>query len=335
MNKFNGEGSIPIQKMVPTCRSEFSSGRWGQTECTHFQLIESSPLPSCQSSRGTLHSVVRTPRSQKSGSFSPVPFLADRTEKSPLHQVFKKTEAKEDPSWKTEVLADNAKKQLKKLGKLLFKTPEKPIQSKELAAIVHPDFRGESMRPPLKEVFRDAAFQISRRTPNEPASDFPSAVAAWRISMKPGRIDGEFPMRWKVIAVETEEEGFSTRVRLEVDGESPARERLAQIAQLTCRWTDDETPLRKSWEVDRCEATKLLSDSPSPFIDHTQGLMKSDKTFPTNSPSAPITGMAILMSPSESSKGTKVFQFATSTGTAEKISSSANRPVFLRACTSK
>ena len=215
----------------------------------------------------------------KSGSFSPVPFLADRTEQSPLHQVFKKTEAKEDPSWKTEVLADNAKKQLKKLGKLLFKTPEKPLQSKELAAIVHPDFRGEPMRPPLKEVFRDAAFQISRRTPDEPASNFPSAVAAWRISMKPGRIDGEFPMRWKVIAVETQEEGFSTRVRLEVDGESPARERLAQIAQLTCRWTDDETPLLKSWEVDRFEETKLLSDSPSPFIDHTRRLMKSDKTF--------------------------------------------------------
>jgi hypothetical protein len=54
-------------------------------------------------------------------AFSPVPLRTDRTAQSPLTEVFKKTEASEDPSWNTEILAERAKEQLKKLGKLVFR----------------------------------------------------------------------------------------------------------------------------------------------------------------------------------------------------------------------
>lgn len=216
----------------------------------------------------------------QTGKFSPVPLLTDRSEKSPLHRVFRKTDAKEDPSWVTEVLSEDAKQQLKKLGKLVFKKPGKEIPEAELSEIVHPQFKGAPIRPILKEVFRDGAFLVSRGATNEAEVAILSSVETWRDSIVPGRIDGEEPLRWKVIEVQVGEEGFTTTVRLEVDGKSPSGGRRSQVAYLSCQWTKDETPLLRQWTVKRFEEIQLLTESPAPFIDQTRGLMKNDKTFP-------------------------------------------------------
>jgi hypothetical protein len=211
--------------------------------------------------------------------FSPVPLLTDRSERSPLHGVFKKTEATEDPSWKTEVLAEKAKQQLKKLAKLLFKAPRKPFTDEELSKIVYSSFEGETIYPDLEEVYRSPSFLISRKTSTGPVASFRPAVQIWRNSIKPGRIDGEAAIRWKVIAVEELEDGFSTDVRLEIDGASPSGSRMSQIAELTCQWTGDQTPLLRTWKIKRFEEIQLLASSPTPFLDHAVGLMKHEKTY--------------------------------------------------------
>lgn len=212
-------------------------------------------------------------------AFSPVPLLTDRTAQSPLTEVFKKTEASEDPSWNTEILAERAKEQLKKLGKLVFKDVAQPLAAGALSGLVHPAFQGVPMRAGLEEVFRDRAFLVSRTTSPGAPVPFQAAVKTWRESIIPGRLDGEAALRWKVIHVQPGDDGFGTTVRLEIDGESPSLSRLSQIAELSCQWTGDETPLLRSWAITRFEEVKLLSASAPPFIDQTRSLMTSERTF--------------------------------------------------------
>ncbi|MDB4538272.1 hypothetical protein N9230_06645, partial [Akkermansiaceae bacterium] len=69
---------------------------------------------------GSSSALAQETKLQPSPNFSTIPMLTDRSENSPLHDVFKKTDATEDPAWHSEILADNAKKQLKKIGEILF-----------------------------------------------------------------------------------------------------------------------------------------------------------------------------------------------------------------------
>lgn len=224
--------------------------------------------------------VAQEPEAQSQGTgFSPVPLLTDRSAQSPLTDVFKKTEASEDPAWKTELLAEKAKEQLKKLGNVVFKDASQPLSAGALSRLVHPAFQGTPVRGSLEKVFRDRSFLVSRETSPGPPVPFRAAVQSWRDSIIPGRLDGEAALRWKIIHVQPGDDGFGTTVRLEIDGESPSLGRVSQIAELSCQWTVDETPLLRTWGITRFEEIKLLSASPPPFVDQTRRLMTSERTF--------------------------------------------------------
>ena len=208
--------------------------------------------------------------------------LTDRSEDSPLHEVFKKTEAKADPTWNSEVLAEHAKQQLKKIGQLSFSDSLSPG---DFAGLVDAKFQGEAMRPELAEVFRDSVMVISRK--KDPASKststgFLQAIKEWRASVTPQRSDDGKPIRWKVIEVGLDPGGdhFSTTVRLEVDGFSAQGERLSQIAEFIAQWQGDDSPQLLSWKIRRFEEIRLLSKSTSPpFADRTRGLMRHSESF--------------------------------------------------------
>ncbi len=220
-----------------------------------------------------------------SKGFATVPMLSDRSESSPLHAVFKKTEANADPDWNSEVLADKAKNQLKKIGSLVFGNK---LSEKDLSDYISPEFQGRAIRPELAEIFRDGAFVVSRIADEAsalPKTGFLPAVEKWSASITPDRSDGGEPFRWKVIKVDLgpENRESSTTVRLEVDGVSSKKERLSQIVELDCQWNGEESPLLLGWEIKRFEEIRLLSRSPesnpTPFTDRTRGLMQRSDTF--------------------------------------------------------
>ncbi|MEJ6644914.1 MAG: VCBS repeat-containing protein [Akkermansiaceae bacterium] len=214
--------------------------------------------------------------------------LTDRSENSPLHEVFKKAEPKEDPAWNSEVLADEAKQKLKRMGKLLFAHSDEAVSLSDYSEIVSSEFRGGAMRPQLAEAYRDDRFVISRNaglSSEAPQIEFLSAVKEWRSSIIPVRKDGGEPIRWKVIEVQLEpdREDFSTRVRLEVDGKTPGGERLSQVAEFTCQWSGGEFLRLRGWKIKSFEEIHLLpnprSDQSAPFIDRTRGLMQGSESF--------------------------------------------------------
>ena len=240
--------------------------------CLFCQTLGFSPL-SAQD--------VNHPEKHPAPRFSTVPMLTDRSENSPLHEVFKKTEAKEDPAWTSEILADKAKKQLQKMGQLLFENPAKPLSLDEFSGIVSTEFDAGAMRPPLEEMFRDGVFVVSRNAASTKVSPsaFSDAIKDWRASILPGRPDGDDAVRWKVIEVKLEKEAFSTTVRLEADGTSSKSARLSQVVYLKCHWSDHESPRLLSWEIQRFEEIRVIPKNPTPFADRTRGLMQHCDSF--------------------------------------------------------
>lgn len=229
------------------------------------------------------------PGDQSGSNFSTVPMLPDRSGDSPLSDVFKKTEAKEDPAWNSESLAEDAKQTLKKIGKLVFSNPAKPLATEDFLELVSGGFRGGVLRPELLEVFQDGVLFVSRindQVPKLSQSGFLVSVEKWRSSIIPARHDGGDPIRWKVVEVEVDEDGkeFSTVVRLEVDGANRNGERLSQVAELSCRWSGQEKTQLLSWEIRRFEeirvgASETASGKPTPFPDRTLGVIQPGDTF--------------------------------------------------------
>ena len=223
-----------------------------------------------------------------SREFSPVPLPADRSERAPLHDVFQKTDPKEDPGWDSEVMAEEAKQALKAIGKLLTADHERPPSPEDFADLVGPEFRSGPLRPELLEVFNDGALSVSRNpriAGGNSRLDFLPATAGWRVSfskLEPGEAD---PLRWKITDVElkTDPGLFATGVRLEVDGVSPQGERLAQVIALRCQWRAAESPILLGWEIDRFEETRVLgkdsATGPAPFADKTREVMRHCVSF--------------------------------------------------------
>ncbi|YCM46921.1 VCBS repeat-containing protein (plasmid) [Verrucomicrobiaceae bacterium 227] len=224
--------------------------------------------------------------------YSTVPLLKNRSEDNPLHDVFKKVEPLEDPEWNTEVLAENAKQQLKKIGKLLLTDQEHPLQSGAFLDLISPKFNAPPLRPELLEVFNDGALTVSRPLPlpvddssRLSRSGFLQATAQWRISFSKEEGCQDDSLRWKVINVKTEPDSkqFTTGVRLEVDGVSPNGERLSQVIELNCHWLGAESPILQSWEILRFEEIKVIAEGleaqAPPFADHTRGLMRHSDSF--------------------------------------------------------
>lgn len=219
--------------------------------------------------------------------FSTVPLSADRLEKTPLHDVFKKTDPAEDSEWDTEVLAEEAKQQLKAIGKLLTSDREKPPLAGSFADLVAPEFRSGPLRPDLSEVFHDGTLSVSRNAEISgkiPTLAFLPATTGWRASFSgPGAADPD--LRWKItkVGVTADRDHFTTGVRLEVDGVSPEGQRLSQVIGLRCRWLAAESPLLLGWEIERFEEILVLAkdsaQGPTPFTDQTAGLMRQSESF--------------------------------------------------------
>ncbi|MFT6862277.1 MAG: hypothetical protein ACJAVK_000834 [Akkermansiaceae bacterium] len=257
-------------------------------------------ISSCREQEQNSPAKVSLASEQESGSsenlpapgYATVPMLIDRSENSPLRDVFRKTEPTEDPAWYSEVLAEEAKQKLKKMGQLLFADPDGPISAGDFSDWVGAEFHGGPMRPELVEVFRDGVFVVSRKTDprtdqasETPQSGFLSAVEEWRASITPARADKGEPLHWKVIAVDlkTGSENFSTTVRLEVAGTSPEGELLSQVIELACQWSGNESSLLLAWEIKRFEEIRVLSKTLGsravPFVDRTRGVMQRSDTF--------------------------------------------------------
>ena len=231
---------------------------------------------------------VQSPEHSHSPHFSTVPLAPDRSEKNPLYDVFKKQNPIEDSGWDTEVMADDAKHQLKAIGKLLTSDPEGPLSPDVLVDLVSSQFRSGPLRPDLVEVFNDGALSVSR---NHPAADgaspmdFSAATRGWRASFSKPKKAGDDSLRWKITGVDlTAGPGrFTTGVRLEVDGISPEGKRLSQVAALRCEWLASSPPKLAGWQIERFEETVVLGqnlpEGTTPFVDRTPGLMKHCDSF--------------------------------------------------------
>jgi len=218
--------------------------------------------------------------------------LKDRSVDSPLYEIFKKEDPGEDPEWNTEVMVDEAKGQLKALGKALAAEYQDDELTSALKGLVDPNFGAEALRPELEEEFNDGVITVLRKKPlpsggttESLALDILKGTKEWRGSLRAQKSSAEEALRWKIVSVEAavEADRFRTGVRLEVDGFSPAGDRLSQVVYLSCEWIGVETPQLASWQVERFEETHLRSSEAFggslPFPDCTASLMKSSASY--------------------------------------------------------
>ena len=210
---------------------------------------------------------------------SELPLLEDRSAEAPLHSVFQKTDPNYDPDWNTEVLADAAKLQLKKLGKVLLGEKN---ESEE--ALMHSQFKSTALRPELAEVYRDETLSVHRgeSASGERALEFTESVGSFRSTFRKDKSIDEEPLRWKIVRVELGKDTntFSTSVRLETDGATADGRRIAQTVHLTCDWEGAEEPLLAGWKtVDFEEVRYLREDRSPPFVDRTAELLGGIESY--------------------------------------------------------
>ncbi|MFT5857328.1 MAG: hypothetical protein ACI8XO_004588 [Verrucomicrobiales bacterium] len=213
---------------------------------------------------------------------SELPLLEDRSASAPLHEVFQKTEPNHDPDWNTEILAEDAKRQLEALGNLLL--AGRPVPE-EIAFVVDSSFRGTALRPEMQEVFRDVTLSVRRGAASEDPGglEFKEAVKSFQSSFRKNVTIDEEPMRWKIVRVElgNNAKTFSTSVRLETDGAAIDGGRISQTINLSCEWAGDDEPLLKGWRVEDFEEVRYLNEGESrpPFLDRTAELFGGIQSY--------------------------------------------------------
>ena len=194
-----------------------------------------------------------------------------------LKELTAKFDARAD-DWQTEVFADRALSQLKKLGRVL--EGERNWEARDFDWLVVDDFTCAPLVPrDLAEVHQDSRISArrwlgeSRRDDSKgstPLAGSPALANALAGLLKPLEIGGARHTHFKLYRIEQKENLVATRVRYEAESRD-ANEGRQQTAVWNCEWTlprDDSTPPQlRSIELEQYEEVAVLAPGGRLFVD--------------------------------------------------------------------
>ena len=208
-----------------------------------------------------------------------VPAHEDRTFNAPYRDEYDKFDAKAD-GWDTEVFERDASAQLK----LLFSNGQ---DLTHIADIVHPQGSVGSLRPELREVFRDASIAAWRgRKPDE--SDLQSGHAAFVSALTalhaPFDNPSNLQIKTKVITVavsSSDPDRIETEVLYEGSGLVKSKRRQ-QNATWRLQWkrpSASEPPQIIHWIVDSHEEAASVGADATLFVEITESVLGTDPAW--------------------------------------------------------
>ena len=207
------------------------------------------------------------------------PFLVPAPTEPPM-EVLDNPDA---DGWPTETLAEEAKQQLKALGKLIL-NPKK-INAESLSQIVSDDISFHTLMPRNAEpLYSDSVLQVVR-TPNLPTAKKKQGIAKLKAALHQlgTPLTGGTDLRFfpKVFRIQQEDNSFTTQQYISVSGITKNGV-IEQHATWNTRWikkSDDSPPLLTSIEVSKIE--KIASNTPNRtlFSDCTQSILGSTNSF--------------------------------------------------------
>ena len=194
----------------------------------------------------------------------------------------------DDPNadgWPTEALAEEAKQQLKGLGKLILNPGE--INSESLRQFVSDDISFHSLETKdSKPVFSDSALRIVRM-PDQPAESKQEGLAKIETALRDlaTPLAGGTDLRFtpKVFRVQQDEKSFTTLQYIALSGITENGV-IEKHATWRTRWTkkgDDLPPLLTSIEVSDIEQVNSHTPGRTLFSDCTQSVIGSTDSFET------------------------------------------------------
>lgn len=192
----------------------------------------------------------------------------------------------DDPNadgWPTEALAEQAKEQLKGLGKLILH-PGK-IDGKSLRKFVTEDISFQALEAANPApIYSDPALRIVRMT-NQPASEIQQGIAKLEDALhKLGSpLAGATDLRFepKVFQVQQGTDSFTTQQYIAISGitESGVIEHHATWRTRWLKGPDDSPPLLASLEVSDLEQVKTSTPGRTLFSDCTQSVLGANDSF--------------------------------------------------------
>ena len=218
-----------------------------------------------------------------------VPGLSDRSGHAPLADLFAKASPSADPEWQSEQFSEVAGKQMAALVELGWARDAEASQ--RLAELVAPHYEGQSLRPSLREVFRDGTLVVLRQDASAPPATIShrgrdGALASLRELLSIYQLDGDdHPhFKFKIVRTALGEERVETTAFVEVYGPSaqhPGR-KAEQTATWRCVWVRPEQghlPLLQRVEVSEMEEVLPESDRPGAFVDLTEAILGNNPSY--------------------------------------------------------
>lgn len=194
----------------------------------------------------------------------------------------------DDPNadgWPTEALAEEAKQQLKGLGKLILNPEE--INSDSLRQFVSDDISFHSLETEdSKPVFSDSVLHIVRM-PDQPAESKQQGLAKIETALRNlgAPLTGGTDLRFtpKVFRVQQDDKSFTTLQYIALSGitENGVIEKHATWRTRWIKKDDDSPPLLSSIEVSHIEQINSHTPGRTLFSDCTQSVIGSTDSFET------------------------------------------------------
>ena len=195
-------------------------------------------------------------------------------------------ESLDDPNadgWPTEALAEQAKEQLKGLGKLILH-PGK-IDGKSLRKFVTEDISFHSLEPAkLNAAYSGSALNIVRMS-NQPAAEEQQGITELEASLRKlgAPLERATDLRFepKVFRVQQDRDSFTTQQYVAISGITEGGV-IEQHATWRTRWiknSDDSLPRLTSLEVSDFEQVKSHTPGRTLFSDCTQSVLGSNTSF--------------------------------------------------------
>ena len=181
--------------------------------------------------------------------------------------------------WDTEVLAERAKSALLEiLQPLNVSDPSHEFVS------VHPTFRCEPLRPPLREVFRDSSIVVLRAKTQAGAvnlHDGPRGLSEALAKLAEPILEGsEIRVQLKVVQVSAFPDTVETTVKVERDAQTDSAI-VEQHAKWNCRWllVEDASLQLKSIKVVDYEEVASTNPNKAWFSECTEAVLEKNASF--------------------------------------------------------
>ncbi len=193
-----------------------------------------------------------------------------------------RVDASNDAGWKSEVLAQEAKLQLRRLADML-RDPS-TITAKRLAKLAIAEIQITPLRPrDLDQVFRDGSLSVwrSKTSQGNPRTTvgLEAAAESMRELVRALNDTQDIRVECKVVGLELAERDFETQVLFHSIGIAE-KSRTQQNAKWTCGWTlaRDERPMLKTLRLNEFEEIRDVGSGVR-FVDLTASLLGMNRSF--------------------------------------------------------